>query len=376
MARMHNIFRSMLAAAMTALLSLASASAADPFELEWTQVADGVWAGVRPSGPRIPVMGTSVIVIGDSGVLLFDAGGAPLQSERVLAKVRELTDQPVTHIAISHWHGDHHLGIHRILEAYPDAAVISHAFTAAAMAGAPMDYIIPQIEDGFGAAKEALGAYVESREFPDGRPIPDELVEYYRTAYEDADLIDEQIRGFVVSTPTVTFENDFVIDLGGREVQLKHLGWGNTKGDVILWLPEERVAASADIVVMPTPYGFGSYPEKWVDTLNKLKALKYETLIPGHGPLQTDAAYVDLLIETMMLVDEQVTPLAQQGLSLEEVREQVDFSSVEERFTNGSALLESRFDAWFKTPIVEAAYNVATGVENEKLEREEAPVED
>ena len=53
-------------------------------------------------------------------------------------------------------------------------------------------------------------------------------------AFEGADLIDEQMRGFVVSTPTVTFENDFVIDLGGREVQLKHLGWGNTKGDIVL----------------------------------------------------------------------------------------------------------------------------------------------
>lgn len=353
-----------------AVMAVTSATASDPFELEWENIADGVWAGVRPDSPRIPVMGTSVIVIGDEGVLLFDAGGAPLQSERVLATVRELTDNPVTHVVISHWHGDHHLGVYRILEDYPDAELISHRFTAAAMAGAPMDYIKPQQADGFAASKEALKQIAENSALPDGTPISNALVEYYRQAYEDADLIDEQMRAFRVASPDETFKKSMKVDLGDRDVELRHIGWGNTKGDIILWLPEEKIVASGDIVVLPTPYGFGSYPKQWVETLQQLKNLGYEILIPGHGPLQTDTAYVDLLMETMTLIYEQIEPMVAAGLSLEEVREQMDFSAVEERFIGDDELLVSRFDSWFKTPIVEAAFNNASGIENEKLERE------
>ena len=348
------------------------AKSTDPFQVEWTEVSNGVWAGVRPNSPRIPVMGTSVIVVGNNGVLIFDAGGTALHSERILAKAQDITDKPVTHIVISHWHGDHHLGIHKILETYPDAEVISHSFTAAAMAGAPMDYIKPQIEDGFQSTKAALEEFVKSGKLPDGRDVPKAIYDYYATAYEDADLIGEQMRGFVVTLPTHTFDDQLTIDLGGRTVELLHFGHGNTKGDAVLWLSKEKIAAAADLVVHPTPYGFGSYPEDWVKSLQALKGLGFSTLIPGHGDLQTDSRYIDLLIETQQLVWEQVSGLAGQGLSLEDIRKQVDFSSVEQRFTGGDALLANRFNSWFKTPIVEAAFNVATGIENEKLEHDHA----
>lgn len=111
----------------------------DPFELDWTSPAAGVWIGVRPQSARLPVTGTSVIVIGGAGVLVFDGGGTPLQAERVAAKIRTETDLPVTHIAISHWHGDHHLGIAPLREAWPDAVTVSHSFTRAVMDSTLMD---------------------------------------------------------------------------------------------------------------------------------------------------------------------------------------------------------------------------------------------
>ncbi|MCB1607314.1 MAG: MBL fold metallo-hydrolase, partial [Xanthomonadales bacterium] len=99
---------------------------ADPFTWEFTELAPGVWTGVRPQSSLYPVMGSSTFVIGSDGVVVYDGGGAALMSERLLAKIGELTDQPVTHIVISHWHGDHHFGIWRILEQYPHAQVIAH----------------------------------------------------------------------------------------------------------------------------------------------------------------------------------------------------------------------------------------------------------
>ena len=158
------------------------------------------------------------------------------------------------------------------------------------------------------------------------------------------------------------------IDLGGRTVELRHLAPGNTKGDMILWLPEEKILATGDIVVRPTPYGFFSYPRSWAAVLRELKTFNAKYIIPGHGEVMTDTAYLDLLAETMDLVATQVDAQAKAGKSLDETRAAIDWSSVEQRFTAGDSMLAFLFNIWFKTPIVEAQYNLSTGKDNESLE--------
>lgn len=69
------------------------------------------------------MMGTSTFVIGDNGVIVFDGGGAPIMSERLMAKIATLTDKPITHLVISHWHGDHMFGVFRIVEEFSDVQV-------------------------------------------------------------------------------------------------------------------------------------------------------------------------------------------------------------------------------------------------------------
>ena len=118
------------AAFFAMLLFAPAALAADPMEMEWRELADDVWVGVRPVSYRSPVMTNTTIVVGEKGVLVFDAAGFALQGERLVKKVAELTDKPVTHIAISHWHGDHSLGDYKVLEKFPAAEVIAHDFTA------------------------------------------------------------------------------------------------------------------------------------------------------------------------------------------------------------------------------------------------------
>ena len=115
---------------LAASLSAPASHAADPFEMEWRELARGVWVGVRPVSYRSPVMTNTTVVIGDKGVLVFDAAGLAIQGERLVEKVAELTDKPITHIAISHWHGDHSMGDYKVLEKFPAAEVISHEFTA------------------------------------------------------------------------------------------------------------------------------------------------------------------------------------------------------------------------------------------------------
>jgi cyclase len=342
-------------------------SATDPYHLEWQSPAEGVWIGVRPASARIPVVGTTVIVAGADSMLVFDGGGAPLQAERVVEKIRSVSDLPVSHIVISHWHGDHHLGLSPLRAAWPGAQLIAHEFTREALASALMD----NVRDAAAAEPGALAAQIEgilargdAGEGPAAEPATRAWLEQ---ALAHAALIEEQARAARIPDIDVTLTTRMDIDLGGRPVELHHLGHGNTKGDVMLYIPDARIMAAGDSVVHPTPYGFFSYPRAWAQSLRKLRAFDVALLVPGHGTPQTDWAYVDLLIETLDRVADQVAALVAEGHDLDAVRERMDWSAVEARFTAGDPFWAGRFAAWFKTPIIEAAYRLETGLDNEEL---------
>lgn len=344
-----------------------SALAGDPFDMEWRELAEGVWAGVRPNSYYPPVLGTPVIVIGEAGVLLFDPAGAALQGERVAAKVAELTDLPVTHMAVSHWHGDHSLGLYKILEKHPDAEVIAHEFTARAFISPIMgDNKAPDAETQK-AERARLETALRTGKRSNGEPFTPAIRAYYQNALDHFDLVNAELDRSKTAAPTKTFADRLLIDLGGRRVELIHLGPGNTNGDIILHLPKERIVAAGDAIVRPTPYGFFSHPRSWIEVLEKIKALKPRVVIPGHGEIMRDLHYVDLLAESLTLVVDQTEAAVRAGKSLDETRALIDWARVEPRFIREESILAVFFDGWFKTPIVEAAYAEARGEESEKL---------
>ena len=83
--------------------------------------------------------------------------------------------------------------------------------------------------------------------------------------------------------PDVGFDRELAIDLGGREVRLLHLGRGNTAGDVVAYLPSEKILVAGDLLDHPVPYLGGGYPVEEIATLEALARLDADTIVPGHG---------------------------------------------------------------------------------------------
>lgn len=355
-------------AAATVLLAAPAASASDPFAVEWRELAKGVWVGVRPVSYRQPVMTNTTIVIGEKGVLVFDAAGFALQGEQVLKKVAELTDKPITHVAISHWHGDHSMGDYVVLAKYPKAEVIAHEFTAAYNASPNGEKAEPRDRKAESEYRTTIETALATGKRADGTPVSPVVRAFYEDLLANFEEVNGQLERRQVTMPTRTMTDRLVIDLGGRTAELRHIAPGNTKGDMFLWLPAERILATGDIVVRPTPYGFFSYPRSWAGVLRQLKALGATTIVPGHGDVMTDYAYLDLLAETMELVADQVDVAAKAGKTLDETRAAMDWSSVEKRFAGDDEMAARVFNIWFKVPIVEAEYNLSTGKDNESLE--------
>jgi glyoxylase-like metal-dependent hydrolase (beta-lactamase superfamily II) len=125
--------------------------------------------------------------------------------------------------------------------------------------------------------------------------------------------------------------------------------------------PDAKVVAAGDHVVNPTPYSFGSYHGEWIETLKKLKALGAAAMVPGHGPVMRDTAYVDTLIELLGATRSRVAAAAKDGLSLEDTRKNVDLGDFKQRLAGDDLWRRRAFDDFFLTPGIERAYKEAKG---------------
>jgi len=330
------------------------------FDISWREVAKGVFVGGRDDALRYPVVANTTIVIGRRGVLVFDGGGYAVQGEQVLEKIRAETKKPVTHLVISHWHGDHYRGAFPIIDAFPDAEIITHRFTCAAMADGPEKRVEEgeaQLEATYAAIRDA----VEKGVWFDESALNDEEKAYFTRMVADFPEYQTQLALMKVLKPTRVIDETSIVDLGGVKATLLFMGPANTAGDIALYLPKRKFLATGDIVVAPTPYGFGSYPRAWARVIRQLARLDVETIVPGHGAVMNDASYLEKLSSLFDHVADQAEA------NRDTVEPAFDFADDKAAFADGDSVKARLFDIFFMQPIRAAAINEAKG-ETEKNE--------
>jgi glyoxylase-like metal-dependent hydrolase (beta-lactamase superfamily II) len=264
------------------------ASSADLEEKRSTleELAPGVVAFTAEGDPNVGA------VIGEDAVLAVDARATPVHAREWLEELRGLTDKPVRYLVLTHYHAVRVLGA----SAFAADWVIAHEGTRR--------WIAERGEADFES---------ETRRFP--------------RLFRDV----ESIPG--LTYPNVAFADTLTLDLGGREVELLHLGRGHTQGDAAVWLPEERVLFAGDLVeARAAPYMGDAFVEEWsTTTLDRVAALGARTIVPGRGP----AAGPDAIAETR----EYLSTL------WETVRS--GHANLKEAFDAARAALEPRFADWW-----------------------------
>ncbi len=339
----------------------ARAQALAPFTAR--EVAPGVHLLATPPDYLGPAISNVTIVEQSDGLVVVDSGASLAHGRAIVAYIRSVTDRPVKALVFTHWHNDHPLGAAAIRAAWPRVRVIATSATregllgpAATTVGLTWDerhetFLLNQLSD-------TLARIRVLRANPANT---DTQRERYDRMTREMEEFGRGYRGTLLVLPTETLGREMLIDDSERPVRLMFLGRANTEGDAVAWLPRQRIVVTGDVVVAPTPFGFFSFPEDWIGVLERLKALDFALLIPGHGEPLADTAYLDRLIATIRDIRAQVGPLARQGLSLEEVRERVDFSAQTAIFGT-TPRLRSAFEGYWLTPMVENAWREARGL--------------
>lgn len=150
-----------------------------------------------------------------------------------------------------------------------------------------------------------------------------------------------------------------VIDDPIAPVEALFLGRANTNGDLIAWLPRQRVVASGDVVVSPVPYMFYVYPSEWLAVLERLRALRYDVLIPGHGAPIRDTQYLDSLSAFIEAARKAGARAAAAGKPPECSR--LDVEAWRHRIAGTDSWYTEWFEVYAAEPLLESAHQEATG---------------
>ena len=224
----------------------------------------------------------SGIIIGEDSVMVIDAQATPTLARKVIEKVRSVTDKPISHLVLSHYHAVRVLGA----SAYKANNII--------MSSKARSMVVERGKEDWDS---------EFDRFP-------RLFNGYK-----------EIPG--LTWPTITFENKMSAFLGKRRIDLYFLGRAHTAGDIVVHVPDSNVLFTGDIVEYKSAcYCGDAHLQEWPATLKNIAKFQAVSLVPGRGDALTDNEKIhdalELTEDFVMSTFKSVSKIAYMGGDLKE----------------------------------------------------------
>jgi cyclase len=247
------------------------------------EIANGVYAFIQAGGAT-----DAGFIVDRDGVVIIDTLMTASLANHLMDEVRRVTDAPVRHIINTHWHGDHVFG-NAVL---PSVPIIAHDT----------------------CREDLLSEWDGHRAF---------LRDLYPALWPEMEPLE-------ATPPDITFETKATLHLATRSVELMFLGRAHTRGDVVAYLPDVGVAFAGDLAFHKyIPNARDGFPADWISAADRLEALGADIIVPGHGPIGTNAELHEMR-ECLDLVVGQVKRSFEAGLTEEQAREALDLGAFAE----------------------------------------------
>ena len=253
----------------------------------FTQIAPGVYSAIAP--PALNGGSNSAVIVNNDDVMVVDSHMTPEAGRVLLQEIKTITDKPVRFLINTHFHYDHTDGNQAFT---PAIDIIGHEYTRSRLSAATY------------MTSGMLGNLLAT-----ANPLAASLKELKPT------------------TPNVTLSDHMTLWRGDREIRLLYLGRGHTGGDVVVYLPKERVVCTGDLLVHDIANLIDGFVNVWPDTLEKLKAIDFTDVIPGHGDPFKGKERVDWFQAYLRDLWKQSTALHDRSVPAADAAKQVDLTS-------------------------------------------------
>jgi len=234
-------------------------------KITFSEVGKDIYAFTAEGDPN------SGVIIGDVSVMIIEAQATPRLANKVIECVRSVTDKPISHVVLTHYHAVRVLGA-----------------------------------SAFGADQIIMGDAARAMVIERGQEDWDSEFQRFPRLFEGH----ESIPG--LTYPTTTFSEDMTVYLGNRRIDLMHLGRAHTAGDIVIHVPDENVMFTGDIVEYHSACycGDGHFSD-WGDTLDAISSFDVDAIAPGRGDALIGKDMVSAAIEnTRDFVDSSYRPAA------------------------------------------------------------------
>ena len=239
---------------MTEIKKFASQADLEEKKTSFIKLSDNAYAYTAEGDPN------SGVIIGDDSVMVIDTTATPVMARALIEHIRGVTDLPIKYVVLSHYHAVRVLGASAYFDEGAEQIIASRG---------TYEMIVERGEQDMKSEIERF-----PRLFAGVESVPG------------------------LSWPTMVFEKEMTIFMGKLEVKLAHIGMGHTKGDTIAWIPSQKICFSGDLVEFDAAaYTGDAQLAEWPDTLEALRALGAEKLVPGRGPALLDPQQVNAGID-------------------------------------------------------------------------------
>jgi glyoxylase-like metal-dependent hydrolase (beta-lactamase superfamily II) len=336
-------------------LACTSIAAAQTNPYTTIRLTDGVYAVVRHAVPGGAADSNVLFIVNDGDVIVVDANILPTSAREVIGEIRKVTDLPVRYVINTHWHADHHFGNAAYREAFPGVEFVQHPATRADAIARELPDIQRNVTVEYPAVIARIDRALETGRTSTGAEVTATMRDAFTHIRGLYRLFIDDMATAPMIPGTLIVSDSLVFHRGERTIVVKHLGRGNTAGDLVVHLPRERIVATGDLVVHPTPFAFFSHVEAWPGTLRTLRALDARTVLPGHGEVQQDWGYVDRLIALLEATWAEVRSAVAGGADLAATLERVTLATHRDSFGDAEG-----FDRLYRRPAIEAAFRTLT----------------
>jgi cyclase len=311
------------------LLAFAWAARAQSFDI--IQVGDGVYAAIGRPG----VFSNGAFMVNKDDVLVVDTHLRPSWARNLIAEIRKITDKPVRYVVDTHWHPDHVQGNQAYLSAFgPRVEYLAQHNTREDMVSKAVPNIQEQLTKEVPEAIERLEKALREGKDSQGKPLTAESRGQVERQLDGQKSYLEELQQIKITLPTLTFERSLILHKPDRAIHIYYFGKGHTRGDVVVYLPKEKVLVTGDLLTNGIPFMRDAYPSEWVGVLEAMRRLDWDKAIPGHGGVQQGKAQLDNLLAYMKDMVAGVKGAIAKGAAPEDAKKSIDLGKHAANFPN------------------------------------------
>ena len=279
-----------------------------------TEVANGVYLA-QTTAPLFN--SNALVIVNEEDVVVVDSHLTPAKARDLIASIKSVTTKPITTLINSHFHWDHAHGN----QVFDDGVqIIGHEYTRMKLAGTPLEETQYVIATAGNKATLARIREMLTNASEEDRPEIQKWFDLYSQQAEDWKEI-------APIPPDTTLNDRMTLFRGSREIQIHFFGRAHTGGDITVYLPAEKLAFTGDMMLQGPSFLGDGYVDEWVETLENLKGLAFETIVPGHGNPFTDRDLIGHVQAYYADLWEKVAAMREQGIPVADAARDVDMTN-------------------------------------------------